>query len=200
VKAKCLPVLLFIGPANSSAYAAAQHAGQQDTVWSYLLGCVSSSAFWTAIFTLALTISTALLWWQTKRLAEGAEDQSRKMAASIDEMRRSADAATETAKAVPVLERAYVFLDNRIRFQRPTTWSAADTQTSTPFSAWLINYGKTPAVITQFIEMHRFWPHANPEIPDVEVRIPRGEESWLRLSEQLRAKDKWSPAGFPWLV
>lgn len=142
---------------------------------TYLLDCIFSAAFWTAIFTLALTISTILLWWQTRRLAEGAEDQSRKMAASIEEMRRSADAATETAKSTPVLERAYVFLDNRIRFQRPVSWSNAETPTICPFNAWLINHGKTPAVITKFIEMHRYWPNANPELPRVQTEIPRGE-------------------------
>jgi len=168
MKAKCLPAFLFVWESCGNAYAATQQTGSDNGVWW------QSSAFWTAIFTLALTISTILLWWQTKRLAEGAEDQSCKMAASIEEMRRSADAATETAKSTPVLERAYVFLDNRIRFQRPVTWRDAEAPTICDFDVWLINHGKTAAIITKFIEMHRYCHDTSPELPEA-ITIPKGE-------------------------
>ncbi|MGA7713170.1 MAG: hypothetical protein WCA81_14795 [Rhizomicrobium sp.] len=46
--------------------------------------CLTSAAFWTAIFTGILTWSTIGLWRQTERLAEGAKDQSDKMRESID--------------------------------------------------------------------------------------------------------------------
>lgn len=46
-----------------------------------------------AIFTMVLAWSTKGLWQETKRLAEGADDQSKKMAASIQATNRLADTA-----------------------------------------------------------------------------------------------------------
>jgi hypothetical protein len=49
---------------------------------------LDSVAFWIALFTLALTVSTILLWRETRRLAERADDQARKMEQSIELARK----------------------------------------------------------------------------------------------------------------
>jgi len=77
---------LFVGPAHHSADAAAQQTDQDNLPWW------DSAAAWTAIFTCILTASTIGLWGQTKRLAEGAADQSKQMAKSLALAQREYDA------------------------------------------------------------------------------------------------------------
>ncbi len=62
--------VLFVGPANQSAHQAAQQAGDQYAPWWQYSGT------WIAFFTLVLTVSTALLWWQTRGLAKVGRDQT----------------------------------------------------------------------------------------------------------------------------
>jgi hypothetical protein len=52
-----------------------------------------------ALFTIVLAISTILLWRETERLAEGADDQAEKMRQSIREQRRTAFASIVAARA-----------------------------------------------------------------------------------------------------
>jgi hypothetical protein len=62
---------LFVGPVEHGSVQGASNTPQGHLPWW------DSAAFWTACFTFFLTISTGLLWWQTKRLAKGAEEQAR---------------------------------------------------------------------------------------------------------------------------
>jgi hypothetical protein len=56
-----------------------------------------------AVFTVVLAFSTIMLWSQTKRLAEGADEQSKKMQASIDAANRNAIATQNAADAMQEL-------------------------------------------------------------------------------------------------
>jgi hypothetical protein len=53
---------------------------------------------WVAIFTLALTISTVLMWLETRRLAAGGEDQHGTLKRSVKAARMAALAALKSAK------------------------------------------------------------------------------------------------------
>jgi len=77
---------LLVGPAHNGADAAAQQTGQDNPPWW------DSAAAWTAIFTCVLTASTIGLWLQTRRLAEGADDQASKMRESLELAQREYDA------------------------------------------------------------------------------------------------------------
>ncbi|MEO9166777.1 MAG: hypothetical protein ABI230_00085 [Aestuariivirga sp.] len=54
------------------------------------------------VFTLVLAISTVGLWWQTRKLALGAEQQSKDMRASIDEAARAAVAMESVAESMKI--------------------------------------------------------------------------------------------------
>jgi hypothetical protein len=69
---------------------------------------VALYTFWLAIFTFGLTVSTVLLWYQTKRLAEGAEGQSDELRKSVAAAQRSAEAASLSAQAAVAAETARV--------------------------------------------------------------------------------------------
>ena len=109
-------VLGFIGPViqwssrsvrpthNQPTYEASSQEPDNLPWWK-------SSAVWTAIFTGVLTLSTIGLWLQTKRLAEGADDQSGKMERSIAAAQTSADAAQLQAKAMIASVRAALHLE-----------------------------------------------------------------------------------------
>jgi hypothetical protein len=99
-----------------------------------------------AAFTLALVISTVLLWRATLRLAREARESSVDQSA---EMERSIEAANKTAAAaaahVGVVEdtakkelRAYVGFPNVRLIDR--------FGTDPRFEVWIQNYGKTPAI------------------------------------------------------
>lgn len=60
--------LLAVGPAI--------HCAATDVRGSNLLDWITSAAFWTAIFTFTLTVSTAFLWWTTQRTLRHAEVES----------------------------------------------------------------------------------------------------------------------------
>lgn len=63
-----LAVLIFIGPANHSG-----NAGTDKESYNWIWESLTSAVFWTAAFTVALTISTAFLWGATRRAAEISE-------------------------------------------------------------------------------------------------------------------------------
>jgi len=61
------------------------YAAQQKEDWRRKYWCdVNASDYFLVLFTLALAVSTFFLWRETERLAEGADDQAKKMQASID--------------------------------------------------------------------------------------------------------------------
>jgi hypothetical protein len=64
--------------------------------------------FLDGLFTAALTGSTALLWRETRRLAEGADDQAAKMAASIAVAEKAANAAQLSANTAISVELPYL--------------------------------------------------------------------------------------------
>lgn|GEM_PF-6661083 len=130
---------LFIGPVSAA------HGAQVYRPWWW------TSEFWTAAFTGLLTLSTALLWWQTKRLAEGAEDQSKKMVESLKEMRRSAKAAT---KAAEVAERTLVAQDRPWIHIQPNIVGPlifTETEISIEINVTLRNVGRSPATDVQLM-------------------------------------------------
>jgi len=68
--------------------------------WGRKFWCdINAGDYFLVLFTLALAISTFLLWRETERLAEGAGDQSEKMRQSIREQRRAVFASIVSAKA-----------------------------------------------------------------------------------------------------
>jgi len=94
------------GPSVDSSVKEVEHTesryypAQQKEDWGRKYWCdVNASDYFLVLFTLALAVSTFLLWRETERLAEGAGDQSEKMRQSIREQRRSAFAALISAQA-----------------------------------------------------------------------------------------------------
>lgn len=127
---------LFIGPAKGSPACGTSNTPQCDLPWW------DSAAFWTAAFTFFLTVSTGLLWWQTRRLAEGAETQAKDIKAQILATERLAEAARKSADVAELslvaLERPYMFIKSGVFLGK---------NKCIPFS--VVNHGKTPGVIKE---------------------------------------------------
>jgi len=108
--------LIFIGPAKYGTGSAIQHASDQNSVWG-------SAAFWTAIFTALLTLSTSLLWWTTLR------------------------STRLTERAFSDLERPYIYVFG------VTNLTGTRTETNIAdycgVSYVVANFGKTPAMIRE---------------------------------------------------
>lgn len=76
--------LLFLVPLfRNYNYFGQTNSQQQANYWQVPWSWITSAAFWTAIFTGALTWYNTRLWRETKRLAEGAEIQSQQLERSI---------------------------------------------------------------------------------------------------------------------
>ena len=104
---------LFIGPTDTRPNSTAHCTENCEVPW-YI-----SATAWTCLFTFVLTVSTVLMWWETRKLAQGADDQSAKMADSIAAAKKSADAANLHARII--LEQMQPFIvmtGRRIEFQR----------------------------------------------------------------------------------
>ena len=121
-----------------------------------------------AIFTLALVVSTVLLWRSTERLAALASRQARDSGEALRIATISADAAANTAKALLASEKPYVKeIINNFDFLEVFKGGFYDNSPSMPSSncsmyLWYSfkNYGKTPAEIIEYsmglkIEAHQ---------------------------------------------
>jgi len=99
---------------------------------------------------------TGTLWWSTLGLLRVSRRQHEEMQRSTEAAKLAAKAAQASADALPVLERAYVFMsmDSDPGFERffddivfRSVPQPLPRRLSLPFS--IVNYGKTPAVITK---------------------------------------------------
>ena len=80
---------------------ASYYTPKQEEDWGRRYWCdVKASDYFLVLFTLFLAISTFFLWRETERLAEGADDQSKKMRESIDAANRNAIATHDAANAM----------------------------------------------------------------------------------------------------
>ncbi len=108
--------------------------------------------------TLGLTIYTARLWRATKVLAKDAKDTADRQAAEMQESLRiaeinakatekAAEAAKQSADAIPSTERAFVFVTVEFKGGNITTNDSG--QHCGGFIANIKNHGKTPALLTK---------------------------------------------------
>lgn len=125
------------------------------------------SAFFTLVFTVGLTASTWRLWLETKRLAQGAEDQHGTLKKSVRAARlgnvaawRGATAARKAAEGLTVVERAYLYPivvnAGAMRECIGAAWTHSlegsdDYDTAVAETAELVfrirNHGKTPGIV-----------------------------------------------------
>jgi hypothetical protein len=123
-----------------------------------------------ALFTVVLAFSTILLWLHTKRLAEGADDQSAQMTASVAEAGKSAaamrDVATAMATNVERLKESLIVQREMVDRQKQVTELQSrayisiefvgvvpqDPKTKIRFEPRvnLVNLGNTPAYNVRF--------------------------------------------------
>jgi hypothetical protein len=97
-----------------------------------------SAEGWTAIFTGFLTFSTIGLWLVT---------------------RTAANAARDAAEALPIVERAYVFLKSAESNDISNTLTFGDDTVGKFSLKWAFkNHGRTPAKIQDLRMMVRYWP------------------------------------------
>lgn len=124
--------------------------------WRTAVCTVGLSDYLIGLFTLILAISTIGLWWQTERLARGADDQSEKMEKSIAASMRSASAAERAAEAS---ERNVAAM---VGAERPIVWPSALINVGDPTDKqnWLKNCrpkltvkncGRTTVIVTEVI-------------------------------------------------
>lgn len=99
-----------------------------------------SAAFWTAIFTGTLTVSTVLLWIATEQLARRAEEQAKDTKAIVAAAKKSADAAMGVEIPRPILMR----IRSKNPHADPKNWLGESTLT-----AIFQNHGRTTGVITE---------------------------------------------------
>ena len=129
------------------------------------------AAVLSGLFSFVLTFSTVLLWKETKRLAAGAETQSKDMKDSIAEATRSADAmcdsassmrdfsyaARRTAEISEFTAKVTMGVELPILHPEAIAISAQGTRTHNEWIKALYpevtirNYGKTPAIIDAVI-------------------------------------------------
>lgn len=134
-----LPTAYGAGPAHSG-----------ETFWQRTF--TDPVAFYTLVlagFTVVLALSTIMLWWQTRRLAQGAEEQTRMTVKNIQATREMASAAKKSAIVAEtdlyVARRAYIIAEGI--GLAPDRNAAGDI---TQFSVRVVwkNAGQTPATRT----------------------------------------------------
>jgi len=118
----------------------------------------TNSDLLTAVATIAIAFFTFTLWWATSKMMKVAQEQSRDMKTSIDIAKKAADAAKQSADALPAIERAYVFVKARLN---PSNKDSVDiigfgqnqATELIPIELIATNHGKTPAIL---MNIHRF--------------------------------------------
>lgn len=105
-----------------------------------------------SLFTLALVISTTLLWFSTEKLARLGAQQSRDMKTSLEISKQAADALTASERG-NLIERISIVRDIDAayyakRFSHSPTMPPSEISILWEFN--FKNYGKTPATITAF--------------------------------------------------
>lgn len=149
--------------------------------WRSTVCDVKLSDFLIGFFTLVLAVSTIGLWWQTERLAEGADDQSDKMAASITEATRAATAMEGVSASLKIT--AAVGTETLVNFGKQmraylsiasgTLWAQCQsTGARLQMDPVVVNTGLTPArnVVATFCA--KILPFPIPEDFDFAVQEP----------------------------
>jgi len=116
-----------------------------------------------AAFTIVLALSTIGLWLSTEKLW------------SVTRM--TAKAAQDSADALPVIERAYIFIKPEIVFP-PDFWWRKDTDVAAntiSVKYVFTNHGKTPAVIRSIDARFNMWTDAPDNIQHMPSKILGGE-------------------------
>ncbi len=120
----------------------------------------------TAAATVVIAIFTFSLWWSTYKMMKVVREQSRDMKASIAVAQKAADAAEKSAKALPDIERAYIFV--KITMKNSDAEGIAGTVDKEPqynhdnVEIIVTNRGKTPALLTGI-------PYTTKVITDTEI-------------------------------
>ncbi len=110
------------------------------------------------VFASIVAIFTLFLWKATSGLWRAAQEQSRDLKRSIDLTERTAKAAEMSADALPILERAHLFLvifnapfrtalESITRRINSGDQNASIKQVTVTF--WFVNHGKTPAIVKE---------------------------------------------------
>lgn len=97
---------------DHNGYPDADQVASDENPWRWLI----SAGFWSAAFAGVLTVFNVGLWRQTKRLAEGADEQSRKMTEAIEASneigRATARVATRTSDVAMHMKAAAEAMQN----------------------------------------------------------------------------------------
>ena len=145
-----LALPIFIGLTN---YRPNTNPNYEAYQWPVPWNWIFSSAFWTAVFTGVLTISTYLLWRETKRLARGAETQREQLDLSIAAAQKAANAAELSAKAAVGVELPILNIET-LGFTHPLPKTEQDYESwcsvTSPFIK-VRNHGRTPAFVSSVI-------------------------------------------------
>ena len=173
-------------------------------------------AVWAAVVTVAVTAlgvafvaltlkATRDAVREAEKAAQAAQDsvrlsarigrqQSRNMRASIDIARKSAGAAEASARALPALERGYVFFKPQMHWGRASRRDGVDLALPYPSyaNAYCIftNHGRTPVILRQYeadlqLLSKIFGEPDNTSIPMPILLFPGGQ--------LLKVGDGWSP-------
>jgi hypothetical protein len=149
-----------IGKETGEKYCNSHYVAAYPFFWLFSFVEAHDGAF-VAFFTAFLVWSTVLLWRATKRLAEGAEAQSRDMQESIRVAAETAKATEANAKALLISARAHIWIERMsIIFMRDDKMNIARTEGSYT----IMNWGETPGVAKR-IKIHLFrdvmavWPN-----------------------------------------
>jgi hypothetical protein len=157
------------------------------------------SAFVTAAATFAIAAFTWALWWATRRLWKASLEQSRDMKTSLKIAQEAADAAKDSADALPIMERAYIFSKVIPSRKIEIFHEGFDYDKGLEAVLYLINHGKTPAIIKEIAFYgYEYDSPINDKLVVMNVHAPR--ESFIGHDEECEedsygfismTKDKW---------
>jgi hypothetical protein len=138
----------------------------------------------TALFTLALvcvgTIQVGLFVWQLRLIRKSLRDA--KIAAEA--ARDSAEAAVISAKHMPRIERAYLFLGLEVT-SRIVAFEAGLADTRSKIEFGFKNHGKTPASIEELHVMAKFWREGWPAMAVADVMAI--QKGWMISAGETQA-------------
>jgi len=110
------------------------------------------SNFVSAAATVVIAAFTLTLWCATRKLWKVSQEQSRHMETSIAAAEKAADAAKDSAEALPAIERAYLFVKVVLEIPDPRQVikiGTKDMPGANRVKVTITNHGKTPAILNR---------------------------------------------------
>lgn len=113
----------------------------------------ASSDLVTAAATAIIALFTVSLWWATYKMMKVVREQSKDMKDSIAAAQKAANAADASAKALPAIERAYLFVKiTRAEDPRGDEFNSGlkELPGANKVKIIITNHGKTSAILKRF--------------------------------------------------